>query len=96
MLEARLTPATISLENRFACPTTRLVELSNLPYACVSFCRLCLALERAARAISSTRSFTVLRRSHNLAPASPAIVVIFFIVRISTRTPSPNKLESVG
>ena len=96
VLEARFTPAAISLENRFACPTTRLVELSNLPYACVSFSRLCLALERAARAMSSTCSFTVRLRSHSLAPVSPAIVVIFFMVRISTRTPSPNKLESVG
>jgi tripartite-type tricarboxylate transporter receptor subunit TctC len=29
-------------------------------------------------------------------PALPAILVIFFMVRVSTRTPSPNKLESVG
>ena len=74
MLEARFTPAAISLENRFACPTTRLVELSNLPYVCVSLSRLCLALERAARAISSPRSFTDRLRSHRLARASPAIV----------------------
>jgi hypothetical protein len=35
-------------------------------------------------------------RSRNLAPTLPAILVIFFMVRVSTRTPSPNKLESVG
>jgi tripartite-type tricarboxylate transporter receptor subunit TctC len=29
-------------------------------------------------------------------PALPAILVIFFMVRVSTRTPSPNNLESVG
>ena len=27
----RFTPSTISFENRFACPTTRLVELSSWP-----------------------------------------------------------------
>jgi hypothetical protein len=31
MLVDRFTPSAISLENRFACPTTRLVESSNLP-----------------------------------------------------------------
>jgi hypothetical protein len=50
-------------------------------------------LLRAARAISSIRSFTLRLRSRSLAPAAPAI---FCIVRVSTRTPSPNKLLSVG
>jgi hypothetical protein len=53
-------------------------------------------LARAARAISSTRSLTLRLRSRNLAPAAPAIPVIFLIVRVGTRTPSPNKLLSVG
>ena len=44
----------------------------------------------------ASRSFTLRLRSRSLAPASPAILVIFFIVRVSTRTPSPSKLESVG
>jgi len=46
--------------------------------------------------MSSTLSFTLRLRSRNLAPTLPAISVIFFMVRVSTRTPSPNKLESVG
>jgi len=53
-------------------------------------------LLRAVRAISSTRSFTLRLRSRSLAPAAPAMPAIFFIVRVSTRTPSPNKLLSVG
>ena len=53
-------------------------------------------LARAARAISSTRSLTLRLRSRSLDPAAPAILVTFFIVRVSTRTPSPNRLLSVG
>jgi hypothetical protein len=33
---------------------------------------------------------------HWMAPAPPAIAVIFFMVRINTLTPSPSKLLSVG
>src|SRR5437762_12923390 len=51
---------------------------------------------RPSDAQSDPRSFTLRLRSHSLAPVLPAILVIFFMVRISTRTPSPNKLESVG
>ena len=43
--------------------------------------------------MSSTRSFTVRLRSRNCAPTSPAIAAIFFIVRVSTRTPSPSRLD---
>jgi len=57
---------------------------------------LALALERAARAIPSTRSLMLRLRSRRAVPAAPAIAVTFFIVRISTRTPSPSRLESVG
>src|SRR5580700_6780218 len=46
--------------------------------------------------MSSTLSFTLRLRSRSLVPASPTICVIFFMVRMSTRTPSPSKLESVG
>jgi hypothetical protein len=35
-------------------------------------------------------------RSRSLAPAAPVMPMIFFIVRVSTRTPSPNRLLSVG
>ena len=52
-------------------------------------------MARAARAISSTRSLTLRLRSRSRAPAAPAIAVILFIARVSTRTPSPNKLLSV-
>jgi Putative transposase len=48
------------------------------------------------RAISRTRSLTLRLRSRNLVPTSPAILVIFFMVRVSTRSPSPRRLESVG
>src|SRR5712671_7159948 len=68
-----------------------LVRLASLAFADHFRCRL-----EQARAMSSTRSFTLRLRSRNLAPTSPAILVIFFIVRVSTRTPSPNRLESVG
>ena len=85
-----------SLANRFACPTTRLVEVSRLPEVRLSLSWLCGPLARAARAISSMRSFTLRLRSRNFVPTSPAILVIFFITRVSTRTPSPSKLESVG
>jgi hypothetical protein len=53
-------------------------------------------LARAARAISSTRHLTLRLRSRSWVPAAPAIPVIFCIVRVSTRTPSPNRLLSVG
>ena len=43
--------------------------------------------------MSSTVSFTLRLRSRSLVPASPTICVIFFLVRMSTRTPSPSKLE---
>jgi hypothetical protein len=38
--------------------------------------------------MSNTRRFTPRLRSRNLVPASPAILVIFFMVRTRTRTPS--------
>jgi hypothetical protein len=38
--------------------------------------------------MSSTLSFTLRLRSRNLAPTLPSILVIFFMVRVSTRTPS--------
>jgi hypothetical protein len=53
-------------------------------------------LARAARAISSTRSLTLRLRSRSLAPTAPEILMIFFIVRVSNRTPPPNRLLSVG
>jgi hypothetical protein len=53
-------------------------------------------LERAALAISNTRSFTLRLRSRSVVPTTPAIAVIFFMIRVSTRTPSPSRLESVG
>jgi len=46
--------------------------------------------------MSNPRSFTLRLRSRSLAPAAPAILAIFFMMRVSTRTPSPSKLESVG
>src|SRR6516162_3798248 len=91
-----LTPSSISLAKRLACPTTRPVAPSNFWYASASLLRLGWPLARAARAISSIRSLTLRLRSRSLAPAAPAMLVIFFIVRVSTRTPSPNKLLSVG
>src|SRR6202022_1050150 len=92
----RFVPSAISGENRFAWPTTRLVDASNSRYARWSLSWLGLALERAARAVSSTRRFTLRLRSRSLAPTSPAIFVIFLMGRVSTRTPSPNRLLSVG
>jgi len=53
-------------------------------------------LARAVRAISSSRSFTLRLRSRSFVPAAPAIFVIWFMVRISTLTPSPNSVLSVG
>jgi hypothetical protein len=53
-------------------------------------------LARAARAMSRTRSLTLRLRLRSLVPTSPAMAVIFFIMRVSTRTPSPSRLESVG
>jgi len=53
-------------------------------------------LARATRPISSSRNFTLRLRSRIFAPTSPAMAVIFFITRVSTRTPSPSRLESVG
>jgi hypothetical protein len=51
---------------------------------------------RAVRAISSRRNFTLRLRSRSLAPAAPAISVIRRIARVSTRTPSPSNVLSVG
>jgi len=44
----------------------------------VSFSEFCFALERAARAISNTRRFTLWLRSRSAVPTSPASLVIFF------------------
>jgi hypothetical protein len=54
-----------------------------------------VAFDRAARATSSVLSMTAWLRSRNLVPTSPAILIVF-MVRINTRTPSPSRLESVG
>jgi len=51
---------------------------------------------RAARAISNARSLTLRLRSRSFTPTLPTTLVIFFIVRVSTRTPSSNKRLSVG
>ena len=51
---------------------------------------------RATRPISSRRSFTLRVRSRSLVPTVPAIVVILRMMRVSTRTPSPSKVLSVG
>ena len=52
-------------------------------------------MARAIRAISNSRSFTLRLRSRSLVPTAPTISVIFFMVRVSTRTPSPSK-RTVG
>ena len=46
--------------------------------------------------MSNISSFTLQLRSRSLVPAAPAIAVIFFMMRVNTRTPSPSRLESVG
>src|SRR4029077_6006088 len=51
------------------------------------------ALARPPRPISSRRSFTLRVRSRSLVPTVPAIVVILRMMRVSTRTPSPNLFE---
>src|ERR1035441_849270 len=88
--------AEISGEKRFACPTTRETDASNLPYPCCNFSLPAPPLLRAARPISRIRYFTLRLRSRSLAPTSPAMAAIRFIARVSTRTPSPSKLLSVG
>src|SRR5262249_39455126 len=61
-----------------------------------NFALPCSPLARAARPISITRCFTLRLRSRSLHPTSPVILVIFFMTRVSTRTPSPNRELSVG
>jgi hypothetical protein len=48
------------------------------------------------RPISSSRSFTLRLRSRSLVPTTPTMSVIFFMVRVSARTPSPSNVLSVG
>jgi hypothetical protein len=47
-------------------------------------------------AIARTRLFTLRVRSRTFRFNFPACFSIFFMVRVSTRAPAPNKLESVG
>src|SRR5207249_11012356 len=51
--------------------------------------RPCSLLLRLARAISTTRNFTLPVRLRNFVPTAPVISLILFISRVSTRTPSP-------
>src|SRR5439155_9786314 len=48
--------------------------------------RPCSLLLRLARAISTTRNFTLLVRLRNFVPTAPVISLILFISRVSTRT----------
>jgi hypothetical protein len=60
----------------FACPTTRDVAASSLPYPCCSFSLPAPPLLRAARPIPKIRYFTLRLRSRSLAPAFPATAAI--------------------
>src|SRR6478672_9669128 len=84
------------LREAFGLPRHPTGGIEQLTVGALEFLLALLALERAARATSSTLSFTLRLRSRSLVPASLTICVIFFMVRMSTRTPSPSKLESVG
>jgi hypothetical protein len=53
-------------------------------------------LFRLARAIAKTFNFADRLRSRICVPALPATAVTFFMMRVSTRTPSPSKELSVG
>ena len=54
------------------------------------------AQSRSTRAIASTRLRMLRMRSRTLRFRPPDLDSIFFIVRVSTRAPSPNKLLMVG
>ncbi len=92
----RFTPSAMSLTKRCACPTTATVDVSSFWYKPFIRSCPCWPLPRLARAISTTRNFTRRVRSRSFVPTSPATSVGLFIKRVSTRTPSPNKLLSVG
>ena len=83
-------------EKRFACPTTRATAASSFPYPC---CNLSLpghpCCVRPARSPKSGTSRSGSGRAV-WRQRCPAISGIRFIARVSTRTPSPNRLLSVG
>src|SRR5499427_4649472 len=93
---ARFTPLWISSENRWAWFRTCRVKRTNSRYFCCIFSFCSWFLDRLSQAICITRRPIVRRRSRNRVPCSPTRSLICFMIRVSTRVPSPNRLLSVG
>ena len=87
-----LIPSAISRANRFAWPTTRLVEESSLPYPRFSRSWLCGPLARAARAAQFDAPAAVAQFRADVAHDRGDLLHC----PRGTLTPSPSRLESVG